>query len=723
MSVLSIPTICRWLTAIMVAAPALAAAASGDLDVAFGTGGRVVSSFSSTSDFGGAGALQPDGRIVVVGASFGDGADVDFRVTRYDTNGALDASFGSGGTLLTDLGTSFDVPSAVAVQSDLKIVAAGSAGNIGSPNAFAVARYLPDGTLDSTFDGDGRVVTPIGVAATAYAMALQPDGKIVVAGHANPTPGSIELTVARYETNGTLDIGFGTGGIVFVAIGNNESRAFAVAIQTDGKIIAAGSSVQSVAVVRFDTDGTLDPTFGTGGVVTTPLSSARADDVIVAPDGRIVVAGSAYDVTLNHSVIVVARYDSDGDLDGGFGSGGVAQTSLGALAGGEQARTLLRDPVGNLVVAGGTDNGGGGFAVVRYLPDGSLDPAFGTGGIVITPMPPGIGSVASILRQTDSRLVATGDTCQTQTICNGDFCGTFTSCDLAVARYDDTCGNGVLDPGEECDPELLLDCCSSTCRWQIAAEPCTEDGNECSEDVCDSTATCVHPSTPAGEACTSSGGCTQGVCDGAGTCDAQPVAAGTPCLDDGTTCTSDVCDDAGSCSHPPRMPATCSHARTGGGKLTLSDNADPARDKLGWKWVSNGVVAADDLGDPFTSGYTLCVIDDVTGMPTLRADTSLPPGDTCAGKPCWKTTPSGFRYRDKAGTPDGIGTAKLGSGAAGKAKHGINGKGASLGVPTLPLTPPVIARLQRDDDPDRCWQATFSTPKVDKPGAFWASSD
>jgi len=651
--------------ATIAALPSVASAAPGDLDLTFGSGGRVVTSFQSF-ETGVAGALQPDGKIVVTGTSFGsDGIDV--RVTRYDTSGALDASFGTGGTVTTDLGAD-EAGVAIAVQADMKIVVAANNGWFGSgPRRFNVVRYLPDGSLDPTFGTGGIVVTPIGDSAVPHALALQSDGKIIVAGEGRPAGMDDRFTLARYDVNGDLDAAFGDGGIVMTDIGFNDA-AHALTIQPDGRIVAVGNASQGIGLARYTVDGDLDDTFGTGGVVITPvLSGASGEAVIRDVDGGFVVAGAAY---TDHRIMLVARYRDDGTLDPGFGTDGVVTTSLGPFNQGDDLYALLRLPTGHYLVAGGTSNQGGGFALLEHLADGSLEPTFGNGGVVVTPMPPGIGAAGTILRQNDGKLVAVGSTCYTDFVCIGGECYPVPYCRIALARYEGyPCGSGTIEPGEECDDGNALDgdCCSATC-----------------------------------------------VLD----------AAGTACEQDGTICTAEVCDGAGGCEQQSvRMPATCDTGLPGASRVLIKDKPNDASDGLTWKWKSASAVTLGDLGDPFTHGYTLCVVDDAAVSPTLRVASAAPSAGTCSGKPCWKTSSTGLSYRDKQLTPDGLSIAKLKAGSAGKAKHLVKGKGAALALPALPWTPPVIVRLHRDDDPNRCWEATFSTPKKNEPGTFKASSD
>src|SRR6266566_313079 len=209
-----------------------AQAAPGDLDSSFGTGGLVTTDFAGRGDFGLAVALQSDGKIVAAGNSSAVGVfSVNFALARYNTNGSLDSTFGTGGTVLTSFGGNLSAAFDVAVQPDDKIVAVGVAGS-----DFGIARYSANGTLDPTFGSGGLVTTDFGGSDQANGIALQPDGKIVVVG---PLQGKIG--VARYNTDGSLDSTFGSGGKVMTDASPSFDGAFDVAVWS-GKIVVGGGT-------------------------------------------------------------------------------------------------------------------------------------------------------------------------------------------------------------------------------------------------------------------------------------------------------------------------------------------------------------------------------------------------------------------------------------------------------------------------------------------------
>jgi uncharacterized delta-60 repeat protein len=391
---------------LVAAAPAEASA--GDLDPGFGTGGKVITDLGGVGDFAHGAALQPDGKIVVAGAS-GPNTGGRFTVVRYGTDGNLDRSFGRAGKVRTEFGRTDEIAIGVAVQPDGKIVAAGSAGEgYQSHHDFALARYEPDGTPDTSFGGDGKVTTDFGGPFDlASAVVVQPDGKIVAAGFGSRIRSRHEFALARYGADGVLDPTFGEGGTVTTPLGRfNDAGAFDLVLLPDGKLLAAGrgdylpDGTMEFALARYQPDGSLDPTFGSGGVVTTNLDGYGATGAAVQPDGRIVVAGQVR--LADHNAFLVARYLPDGAVDRSFGIEGVVTTDFGVGAGAEDVAV---GPDGSIVAAGGA---GGRFAVARYRPNGRPDPTFGDGGTVTTGFPGDSGFALAVLVQPNGGIVAVG---------------------------------------------------------------------------------------------------------------------------------------------------------------------------------------------------------------------------------------------------------------------------------------------------------------------------
>lgn len=351
--------------------------ADGSLDTNFGDGGKVVTAFGSIDDRALAVANQTDGKIVAVGYSNTGTAKV-FALARYNTDGTLDASFGTGGKVTTAIGSIDDHALAVAIQTDGKIVTAGYS-NTGIADIFALARYNTDGTLDMSFGTGGKVTTTYGTFRDRIeAIRIQTDGKIVAAGHSWDGTVSV-FALARYNSNGTLDASFGSGGKVTTVLGTSDSYAYAIAVQTDGKIITSGWSWVGTAgtgnvfaLARYNSNGTLDTNFGTGGTTTTAFgaSDSQAFDVAIQADGKLVTVG--WSIIGNTSgftyVFALARYNNDGTLDTGFGTGGQLTTAFGTSV--DYATDVAIQSDGKIVTVGlsWTSTTSASFAIARYWP-------------------------------------------------------------------------------------------------------------------------------------------------------------------------------------------------------------------------------------------------------------------------------------------------------------------------------------------------------------------
>ncbi|HEU5064712.1 MAG TPA: PASTA domain-containing protein [Gaiellaceae bacterium] len=386
-----------------------AQAAPGALDPSFGTGGKVTTALGPTDAEAYGLALQPDGKLVAAGYA-SNGSNNDFALARYSPNGSLDTSFGSGGKVTTSFGpSSHDGANALVRQPDGKLVAAGYTSD-GSGYDFALARYNADGSLDTSFGSGGKVTTPIGSGHDlAFALVLQPDGKLVAAGDSS-NGSDRDFALARYSPNGSLDTSFGSGGKVTTWIGSGNDSAYALAVQPDGKLVAGGSNLQGsqsvVALARFNTNGSLDSGFGTGGKVATAFGGyAWATALALQPDGKLVVGGAGS--TGSQQGFALARYNQNGSLDTTFGSAGKVTTAIGSNDG---AKAVALQPDGKLVAAGYARAGSADvFALARYGANGSLDTTFGSAGKATA----AIGSdddASALALQPDGKLVVAGGT-------------------------------------------------------------------------------------------------------------------------------------------------------------------------------------------------------------------------------------------------------------------------------------------------------------------------
>lgn len=435
--------------------------ASGSLDLSFDTDGMVTTDLGYVHDVANATAIQSDGKIVAAGykniyvpysQSYVAGAK-DFALARYNPNGTLDASFGAGGKVFTDLGSPEDYIQDIAIQPDGKIVVAGATAIMYCSTAtdcyplsrIAVARYNTNGSLDISFGNKGIVITSIGDISRANAISLQTDGRIVVGGASGLSANyySDDYTMVRYTSNGTLDSSFGVNGAVVTNlsdyIGNISSLRNEVisdlAIQTDGKIVAAGWATvdlplpnggykDNFAVVRYNSNGTLDSGFNSNGIVTTAFSGTytydQASSVAIQGDGKIVLGGVAGTFLSNQynnsfSAFALARYNANGSLDSTFGIGGKTTTAMGVAGAIGRAMKLQSD--GKIVMAGVASeavkiNGVLGyyphFAIARYNTTGALDSRFGSQGKVLTFAGPIGGEARSLAIQADKKILAVG---------------------------------------------------------------------------------------------------------------------------------------------------------------------------------------------------------------------------------------------------------------------------------------------------------------------------
>src|SRR5947199_1993786 len=366
------------LIATLIAAAA-ASAAPGSLDSTFGAGGKTTTSFGTGSADIYALVLQPDGKLVAAGSDVSQSA---FALVRYNANGSLDPTFGTSGTASTPIGIDTYGASALVLQSDGKLVAAGDAWKDTVDADFAVNRCTANGSLDTAFSTGGKGTTSFGSEEDdAHGLVVQPDRKRVAAGVVFNGV-RWDFALARYNTDGSLDTTFGTGGKVVTAIGTDGTGASALVLQPDGKLVAAGTttsdgSTYDFTVVRYNTNGSLDTTFGTGGEVTTPIGTGDngVSALVRQSDGKLVAAGYA-SVSGNFDLALV-RYNTDGSLDSTFGTGGKVTTPVGSA--GDYVNALVFQSDGKLVAAGNTEASTRDVVVVRYNATGTLDTTFGTG--------------------------------------------------------------------------------------------------------------------------------------------------------------------------------------------------------------------------------------------------------------------------------------------------------------------------------------------------------
>jgi uncharacterized delta-60 repeat protein len=388
-------------TSLRVTGPAILA---GGLDPSFGNGGKAFADavepgpgVTQVNEGANTVALQPDGKIVVAG--YGGG---DFVLARFTADGLPDSAFNGDGKLTTRLIGGSDEASALAIQPDGKIVCAGTSGN-----DFAISRYTAAGVPDVTFGG-GAVLVDFGAQDSAQGMVLQPDGCILVAGWAWVGPQS-RFALVRLLPDGQVDSSFGTNGKTTTPF-NGDAYAYGMALQQDGKIVLAGhvlnGTTPGLAVARYLSDGSPDSSFAvTGKTVTTVNGQGTLQAVVVQPDGKILVAGSSSSASFQSSALLAVRYLPDGTLDAGFNGSGIATIDNGSEFDIRYCNAIALQTNGGILLAGNTDSD---FSVARLTPDGLPDLTFNGSGMVDFDMGGFPDICRGIALQTDGRIVLAG---------------------------------------------------------------------------------------------------------------------------------------------------------------------------------------------------------------------------------------------------------------------------------------------------------------------------
>ena len=571
-------------------------------------------------------------------------------VTLHAADGDLDTSFGGTGVVTVPYAHLNCTARGVAVQPDGKIVTVGGTTD-GAPNgpyAMALARLNPDGTLDTGFGSGGMVDAAI-PNAEGGDVGLQSDGKIVVA--ARPFA---NFVLARFASDGSLDTSFGTGGTATADCGNGTVHGRLAVAPDDKLLVAAGT-----CVLRFTPDGALDTTFGAGGIVS--LTQLGTVGLALQPDGKIVLA--AEDGGL--AALDLVRLGVDGVFDEGFGSHGIAAMDLTPNFGKLEGAAL--QPNGRIVGVG-IDNNGGDFTVARYLANGKADTSFGADGIVETTVSE--SEAQFVVVQDDGKPLVVG-------AFSHHVFATIFSLAVPVARYD---ADGTLDPT------------FGTGGMQ------------------------TYLAGPFG-----TGGIPGSVRLQA---DGKAVIGATNLDTVNTESTANVVRiHALTIGCPATPTAGCKGTVAAGrSKLQIKTTSPATKNQIKWKW-SGAATTLAELGDPVaTDPYRVCLYDDGNGGVFLRG-AILAAGGTCRGKPCWRANTKGFAYVDSAGVRFGITKLKLKAGLDGKAQIGLQGRGAALPLPPLPA--PLPLRMQLSSGNGTCWEATFSSGglKTNDAERFQGASD
>lgn len=418
----------------------------GLIDSSFGTDGLVITSFGFGYNNPRGIALQPDGKVVAAGVSFNN----QFALARYTVDGQLDTTFDGDGKVTTSFGTGiYNLANFVSVHSDGKILVAGTAWNsTATPvTSFALARYNANGSLDTSFDSDGKATSPFDaedLSLIITSVLEQADGKLLVTTTISPNGYTVDLTdnftTRRYNTDASADISFGTYGKVSTACQEGYNRSKMAAIQSDGKIVVAGfshpplSEQNDFTVVRYSSTGVLDTSFDTDGKIFTAFDSSNDESTILLlqPDNKLIAVGTKRNSPPNQygtKDIVLSRYNSDGSLDSSFGTSGKVVSVFSTNVNSPTCAVLLVD--GRIVVANSYYSFYGDiyhYELIRYTTEGNIDTTFGTDGKVALN-----SETTSILSQPGGKIIITSITYDAQNTAS-----------LIVKRFND---NGTLDTG------------------------------------------------------------------------------------------------------------------------------------------------------------------------------------------------------------------------------------------------------------------------------------
>lgn len=548
--------------------------AAGDFDPTFGSGQGVVTEIEEDHDsILYAVGEQPDGKLVAAGYHEGS-QGVQMVVMRFGTDGALDPSFGTGGIVLTTVGGYYPYPRAVLVQSDDRIVVVLRARQ--TNDNLALVRYESDGSLDATFGTGGILFSPLGSGAAFIAgAALQPDDSIIVAAAAQlatPARTDSDIAVARFTADGTLDATFGVGGVAGIDDANRSDNAGGLALEPDGSIVVAGYSWDDpdditvgsrLVIARLDSTGVLDAGFGTGGIFLPALGDHdESTSIVRMSDGTFVLSGVAYTWIGPHDrtgEIFLLGVTAGGALNSAVGTGGVATPILQL-----SINTMVGAPDGKLVAFGTSGTGAFtlAFGVARFLADGTPDATFGDGGLVAVLLDPSGSNASTGLVDTDGNPVAVG----------------------------------WASEASKRNPPYAIDYYTAIARF--LGDPV----------LCASDADC-------------------GACES--------------------------CGPAGACAFGPRT--TCTGAQYRGAKLIMDmplidrDAVEKsyARQRMKLKWRGATPLAFDPLADD----VGICLY--MKGRRVLKA--VAPAGGDCGGAPCWSVRPGEMlSYNDVGRTPDGV---------------------------------------------------------------------
>ena len=394
----------------------------GSLDTTFNGNGKILTSISTGKDEAQDVAIQVDGKIVVAGYS-SNGTNFDYVVVRYNTDGSLDNTFGTSGKLVLNI-SNYDMAYAVAINTDGKIYVAGITGATsfyGGGN-FGVVRLNPNGTTDTTFGTNG--VATVTFPGTDYFtnMTLQSDGKILLCGYnvVDVTGNYSDFSIARLNADGTTDFDFSNDGKNTVNF-NSDDRARVMQVDAMGNIYLGGTGSSNICIVKLFSDGSIDTSYGTNGKVNTRYNtqSSNLNDMILLDNGSIVFTGYLYSTEYE---MLVGKLDSSGAFDTSLVTNGATVTDVDNNRE-DTAYSLVIQPDDKIIISGRSYTSGSYyFAILRYTSSGQLDNTFSNDGKVLTAFGTSWCMGLASALQNDGKLVVTGSY------------GSFNE-DFATARY------------------------------------------------------------------------------------------------------------------------------------------------------------------------------------------------------------------------------------------------------------------------------------------------
>ena len=362
-------------------------------------------------------AVQKDGKILVASRTW----NWEFNTVRYNSNGSIDETFGTNGFAITSFENLSAITGAIGIRSDGKIVVAGEVYEPYGHTQFAIAQYNADGSADLSFGNAGKTITEPGADhCNIYSLKILPDGKVIVAGDVETTlPYRHDIAAVQYNSDGSLDTGFGSNGIVTSDLGNTTDVGRSVAFQSDGKIILSGTrqgetwDTTDFAAVRYNQNGSIDSSFGTNGVVIIDFDNHIDDcgSVFVLADNSILLGGSTYDLSTNISKLAIVRLKSNGEADSSFGTNGKTTESKADISFTtfSEANGLAVDKNGKIIICAEAYNlVDSRYAVARFNEDGTADNSFGDNGIFVSSVSKDEAVPGGLCVQSDNKILVTG---------------------------------------------------------------------------------------------------------------------------------------------------------------------------------------------------------------------------------------------------------------------------------------------------------------------------